>query len=623
MPPGLLGLKTQLADKLVFAKIRERLGGRFQCAVSGGAPLGRDVAEFFWGAGMPIYEGYGLTETSPVLTVNAPRRGQDGHRRHGRSPASSCASPRTARSSPAVPTSCTATSTIPTATAEVIDGEGWFHTGDIGQIDGDGFLTITDRKKELIVNAYGKNIAPAPIENGLKSDPLIGQAVVIGDKRPFLHRSPGAGTSRRLRAWAQRQGLTAKDDAALVRESEVRALFAKAVEHVNTELARYEQVRAFELLPRRVHARDRRADADTEGEAAGHPEEVRRGDRASLSRRSRPADGRRRRLPARGRRRRPRHPDLRPAGQGRQHLQPAGGARPRADRRRARAPHRHPVSGAAVGQAQDLHRRRRHRRDRRRHRSRPGGEPGAAHARRLRRLGVAALPHRRRDSRHLPRRRHRAVAGLDLHRLQRPPRHPHRPAGDPARHRPGLGRLRAPAAPHRDRGGARHHPHRQDARSPRRPSRSACSTRLFPDAAFLHLVREFALAKRGRASARTAAPTSRNSCWREIPWVAKCCSIKRARRRSPPPSGHYPAPLRAIEVVRVGIESGRSRRLRRRGARRLPSSPTSPVCEEPDPRLPPDGGVQEGRGTGPGRAAPRRAPRRCSAPASWAAASAS
>ena len=246
-PPGMLGLKMKLADKLVFAKIRERLGGRFQMAVSGGAPLGRDVAEFFWGAGVPIYEGYGLTETSPVLTVNA----------HG-----AVKMGTVGKAIPGVELRIAEDGEIlakgpnimqgyfnnPAATAEVIDAQGWFHTGDIGQVDGEGFLTITDRKKELIVNAYGKNIAPAPIENLLKSDPLIGQAVVIGDKRPFCVALL-VPEFEGLRAWAKREGLAAGDDGALVREPKVRAHFASAVEHANAELARYEQIRAFEILP--------------------------------------------------------------------------------------------------------------------------------------------------------------------------------------------------------------------------------------------------------------------------------------------------------------------------------------------------------------------------------------
>ena len=246
-PSGLLGIKLALADHLVFGKIRERLGGRFVMAVSGGAPLGRDVAEFFWAAGVPIYEGYGLTETSPVLTVN--QRGGTKLGTVGR--AIDGITLRIASDGEILaqgPNIMKGYFNNPQATAEVVDAEGWFHTGDIGEIDGEGYLRITDRKKELIVNAYGKNIAPAPIENDLKASRWIGQAVVIGDKRQFLAALivPDFET---LKAWAEREGLAATDPHALVQDPKVRAMIKADVDHVNTHLARYEQIRAWELLP--------------------------------------------------------------------------------------------------------------------------------------------------------------------------------------------------------------------------------------------------------------------------------------------------------------------------------------------------------------------------------------
>jgi len=135
----------------------------------------------------------------------------------------------------------------PTATAEVIDSEGWFHTGDIGNIDSEGFLAITDRKKEILVNAYGKNIAPAPIENELKSSRWIAQAVVIGDKRQFLTGLivPDFET---LKAWAEKNGVKG-DPQSLIAEPRVREMIKADVEAVNHHLARYEQVRVWELLP--------------------------------------------------------------------------------------------------------------------------------------------------------------------------------------------------------------------------------------------------------------------------------------------------------------------------------------------------------------------------------------
>jgi len=241
------GIKLSLADKLVFSKIRERLGGRFVMALSGGAPLARDVAEFFWGAGIPIYEGYGLSETSPVLTVNTPDAVKLG---------------TVGRPIPEVqiriaedgeilakgPNIMKGYWNLPEATAEVIDSEGWFHTGDIGEIDPDGFLRITDRKKELIINAYGKNIAPAPIENALKSSRLIGQAVVIGDRRKFLSALL-VPDFEALRPWAERNGIGAADNRALIQDPRVRAQMAQEVANVNNGLASFEKIVAWDLLP--------------------------------------------------------------------------------------------------------------------------------------------------------------------------------------------------------------------------------------------------------------------------------------------------------------------------------------------------------------------------------------
>lgn len=241
-----LGLATSIADRLVFSKIRERLGGRFVFAMSGGAPLGRDVAEFFWGAGIPIFEGYGLTETSPVLSVNAReaiKLGTVGRPLPG-------VSIRIAEDGEILaqgPNVMRGYFGKPEATAEVIDAEGWFHTGDIGHLDDDGFLVITDRKKELIVNAYGKNIAPAPIENSLKASRYISQAVVLGDRRQYL-AALIVPDFEALAAWATAQGLSGTA-AQLVTLAPVRELFQKEIDAVNQHLARYEQLRVFELVP--------------------------------------------------------------------------------------------------------------------------------------------------------------------------------------------------------------------------------------------------------------------------------------------------------------------------------------------------------------------------------------
>ncbi|MEO7795276.1 MAG: long-chain fatty acid--CoA ligase [Thermoanaerobaculia bacterium] len=242
-PPG---FKVRLADKLVFAKVRERLGGRFVFAISGGAPLGRDVAEFFWGAGIPIYEGYGLTETSPVISVNA-----RGATRLG----------TVGRPMPRIEVHIAGDGEIlsrgpntmrgyygkPQATAEAIDGEGWFHTGDIGHLDDGGFLVITDRKKELIVNAYGKNIAPAPIENALKASRWISQAVVIGDRRQYL-AALIVPDFEVVKNWAAGEKLGGTIEERL-RNPKLRAIVQAEVEAVNAHLARYEQIRVWEFVP--------------------------------------------------------------------------------------------------------------------------------------------------------------------------------------------------------------------------------------------------------------------------------------------------------------------------------------------------------------------------------------
>ncbi len=239
------GLRLRIADRLVFSKIRARLGGRFELAASGGAPLGRDVAEFFWGAGIRIFEGYGLTETSPVLTVNRPgavRLGTVG-------PVIDDVRLRIAEDGEILaqgPNIMQGYFGKPEATAEAIDREGWFHTGDIGHLDDDGFLVITDRKKELIVNAYGKNIAPAPIENALKASRWISQAVVVGDRRQFLSALI-VPDFEALRGWAKEHGL-AGSDADLVQDARVEELLDHEVDKVNEHLARYEQIRSWEPL---------------------------------------------------------------------------------------------------------------------------------------------------------------------------------------------------------------------------------------------------------------------------------------------------------------------------------------------------------------------------------------
>ena len=243
-PPLATRLQHGLADRLVLSKIRGRTGGRLRFVVSGGAPLSLTVAEFLFAVGIPVLEGYGLTETAPVLTVNpegAPRLGTVGK-----------ALPRVelriaddgeilARG----PNLMLGYHQQPEATAEAIQ-DGWFHTGDIGHLDDEGYLRITGRKKELLVTAGGKNIAPQPIEQRLKQDPLVAEAVLIGDRRHFV----SALIVPEFVTAAVRVSLPAETDpATLVVRDDVRALFELAIGRVNAELPRYEQIKNFALLP--------------------------------------------------------------------------------------------------------------------------------------------------------------------------------------------------------------------------------------------------------------------------------------------------------------------------------------------------------------------------------------
>jgi len=245
-PPGLLGLKLKIADKLVFGKIRDRLGGRFETATSGGAPLSKDLSEFFWAAGIEIYEGYGLSETSPVLTVNGPGKvklGTVGAVIEGVTLRIADDGEILAKG----PNIMRGYHNLPEQTAEAIDADGWFHTGDIGEIDEEGFLKITDRKKEIIVNAYGKNVAPAPIENHLKMSRFIEQAVVIGDQRKFLS-AVLVPDFEALGNWAVKEGLSTDNRPALLDDPKTMKLFEGEVAAINEELAKYEMIRAFDLL---------------------------------------------------------------------------------------------------------------------------------------------------------------------------------------------------------------------------------------------------------------------------------------------------------------------------------------------------------------------------------------
>jgi long-chain acyl-CoA synthetase len=243
-----LRLRYQIADRLVFSRLRKGTGGRLRCSVSGGAPISPDIVRFFYAAGIPILEGYGLTETSPVIAVNtfaALRPGSVGRPVPG-------VEVRIAEDGEILtrgPHVMKGYYNKPEQTAEVLDRDGWFHTGDIGRVDQDGFLYITDRKKDLIVTAGGKNIAPQPIEGRLKTNPFVTHAVMLGDKRkyPILLLVPNF---EKLRGWAKAEGLTFGDDAGLVALPAVQTkMELEAKKHLR-DLAQFEVPKKFLLLPR-------------------------------------------------------------------------------------------------------------------------------------------------------------------------------------------------------------------------------------------------------------------------------------------------------------------------------------------------------------------------------------
>jgi long-chain acyl-CoA synthetase len=247
LPRG-LSIRSKIADKLVFQKILARLGGRVTFVLSGGAPLSAELASFFVGAGLEILEGYGLTETSPVIAVNTPTK-----RRLGTvGPLIPGVEVRIAEDGEIVsrgPNIMKGYFNNPEATAQAIDPDGWFHTGDIGHIDPDGFLVITDRKKDIIINAYGKNIAPQPLEALLKSSPYIGTPVLIGDRRKFL-TALIVPNFEKLERDTTAMGVHVASREELVANSQVLGVIQGELDRFNKNLDRQEKIRRFVLLPR-------------------------------------------------------------------------------------------------------------------------------------------------------------------------------------------------------------------------------------------------------------------------------------------------------------------------------------------------------------------------------------
>ena len=246
-PGAQLRLRHALFDRLVYARLRAAVGGKVQYAISGGAPLGDRLGHFFRGAGLPVLEGYGLTETSAASTVNRTQRnkiGTVGMPLPG-------VSVRIADDGEILisgPNIFAGYRHNPEATAEVLDAGGWLHTGDIGELDDEGFLRVTGRKKELIVTAGGKNVAPAVLEDRIRAHPLVSQAMVVGDGRPFIAclvtLDPDA-----LGFWKERHGRPASASAAdLAGDPELIAEIQEAVDDANKAVSRAESIRRFAIL---------------------------------------------------------------------------------------------------------------------------------------------------------------------------------------------------------------------------------------------------------------------------------------------------------------------------------------------------------------------------------------
>ncbi|MFI7447065.1 AMP-dependent synthetase/ligase [Nonomuraea sp. NPDC049714] len=241
-----LRLRHALFDRLVYGKLRAATGGRLSAAVSGGSALGERLGHFFKGVGIEVFEGYGLTETSAPCSVNMPGANKIG---------------TVGKPLPGVTLRIADDGEVlargrnvfggywhnDEATGEVLDADGWFHTGDVGELDADGYLSITGRKKEILVTAAGKNVAPGPLEDALRAHPLISQAMVVGDGRPFVAAlitlDPEA-----LEQWAPANGLSSAAPAELRADARILAEVQGAVDRANSMVSRPEQIKKFTVL---------------------------------------------------------------------------------------------------------------------------------------------------------------------------------------------------------------------------------------------------------------------------------------------------------------------------------------------------------------------------------------
>jgi long-chain acyl-CoA synthetase len=240
-------LSWKIANALVFSKIKEGLGGRIRYAISGGAPLGRDLAEWYCSVGLRIYEGYGMTETSPVVAVNTPgafRVGSVGKPVFN----IECRIADDGELLVRGPSVFHGYWNMPEHTRNAFTPDGWFKTGDVGAIDQDGFLSITDRKKDLIKTSGGKFIAPQPIEGLLKSSVYVSQAAVIGERRKF----PAviiAPNFQALEDWARVNAIPYATRAELIAAPEVRQLYMSIIDELNRNLAQFEKIKKMLIVP--------------------------------------------------------------------------------------------------------------------------------------------------------------------------------------------------------------------------------------------------------------------------------------------------------------------------------------------------------------------------------------
>jgi long-chain acyl-CoA synthetase len=246
-PGAMLSTRLKVAQKLVFSKLQEKVGGRLRFFVSGGAPLSKEIAEFFKAAGIYILEGYGLTETSPVIAIN---------------PLARCKVGTVGPKIPNIEVKIASDGEILTrgphvmrgyfkdeaATREVLDPDGWFHTGDIGMIDNEGYITITDRKKNILVTSGGKNVAPQPMENVLVTSKWIEQIVVIGDKRKFVSALI-VPAFMNLEEWAKNNNLNYTSREELITLPAVRDLYDRIIGESMEGFAQFEKVKKYILLP--------------------------------------------------------------------------------------------------------------------------------------------------------------------------------------------------------------------------------------------------------------------------------------------------------------------------------------------------------------------------------------